>query len=115
MSASPQDVLRRLAVADETYAHTILSLAPDPARSGAAPLAPRLRTLVRLAALIAVDAPTSCLYWAAEQAACCGAGVDEIVGVLVTVAPEVGLPRVVSAAPRLALAIGCEPDVEPDD
>jgi hypothetical protein len=31
------------------------------------------------------------------------------------VAPEVGLSRVVSAAPRVALAIGYETGVEPDD
>jgi hypothetical protein len=35
-----------------------------------------------------------------------GATVDDIVGVLIAVAPTVGLARVVSAAPQLAAAIG---------
>ena len=35
---------------------------------------------------------------------------QEIVGVLIAVAPTVGLARVVSAAPELALAIGYDVD-----
>jgi hypothetical protein len=39
-----------------------------------------------------------------------GATVDEIVGVLIAVAPTVGLARVVSAAPEVAFAIGYDID-----
>ena len=39
-----------------------------------------------------------------------GATVDEIVGVLIAVAPTVGLARVVSAAPAVAAAIGYDID-----
>ena len=39
-----------------------------------------------------------------------GASVDEVVGSLIAVAPIVGLARVVSAAPVLALAIGYDVD-----
>jgi len=39
-----------------------------------------------------------------------GATVDEIVGVLIAVAPTVGLARVVSAAPEVAVAIGYDID-----
>ena len=35
-----------------------------------------------------------------------GASVDEIVGTLVAVAPDVGIVRAVAAAPELALALG---------
>ena len=41
-----------------------------------------------------------------------GATEEEIVGVLVAVAPAVGLARVVSTAPRLALAIGYDIDAD---
>ena len=41
-----------------------------------------------------------------------GADEREIVAVLAAVAPEIGLPRTVDAAPRLALAIGYELDVD---
>ncbi len=41
-----------------------------------------------------------------EAARAAGATDDEIVGVLIAVAPTVGLPRVVSAAPCVALALG---------
>ena len=46
-----------------------------------------------------------------------GATVDEIVGVLIAVAPNVGLARIVSAASEVALAIGYDIDaaLESDD
>ncbi|HEY3728833.1 MAG TPA: hypothetical protein VGL51_16770 [Solirubrobacteraceae bacterium] len=115
MGGQTEDLLRRLAYNEESSARAVLTLAPGRSNSEVAGLTPKLTALVRLAALIALDAPTPSLCWAAEQAACAGASVGEIVGVLVTVAPEVGLSRVVSAAPRVALAIGYETGVEPDD
>lgn len=39
-----------------------------------------------------------------------GATVEEIVGVLIAVAPTVGVARIVSAAPELALAVGYDID-----
>jgi hypothetical protein len=39
-----------------------------------------------------------------------GAGIDEIVGTLIAVAPTVGLVRTVSAAPELALALDYDID-----
>ena len=36
--------------------------------------------------------------------------IDEIVGTLIAVAPTIGLRRVVSAAPELALALGYDVD-----
>jgi hypothetical protein len=40
-----------------------------------------------------------------------GASLQEIVGVLIAVAPAVGVARTVSAAPELALAIGYDIDL----
>lgn len=72
-------------------------------------LDPRSLALVRLAALVAVGGvePT----YGAEVDAAVGAGASaaEIVDVLCAVIPIVGLPNVVAAAPKLALALGLEP------
>ena len=62
--------------------------------------------LARVAALIATEAALASYQWAVESALAAGASVREIVDVLVAVAPVVGLARVTSAAPELALALG---------
>jgi 4-carboxymuconolactone decarboxylase len=104
---SNRELLRRLAAGDEDAARAVLALRPAPAESGREPdLAPGVKMLVRLASLVAVDAPAASLRWAVELAAHSGVRDDEIAGVLVTIGPDIGIARVVSAAPRLALAIG---------
>lgn len=109
MVGQAEDLLRRLTVNDETAVRIVLALTPEPADVA---LPPRIRMLVRLAALLAVDAPTASLRWVVELASCAGADDDDIVGVLATVGSDVGLARVVSTAPRLALAIGHDIEVE---
>ena len=64
---------------------------------------------------IAVDASTTSLRWAVELAWNAGADEDEIVRVLATVGSEVGVGRVVGAAPRLAAAIGYDIELEGSD
>ena len=76
-------------------------------------LRPKVDLLVRLGALLALGAATSSLRATVDRAVEAGASESEIVGVLVSVAPAMGLARVVSTAPRLALAIGY--DVEADE
>ncbi|HEX4009553.1 MAG TPA: carboxymuconolactone decarboxylase family protein [Solirubrobacteraceae bacterium] len=76
-------------------------------------LTPKVDLLVRLGALLALGAPTAPLRATVERAVAAGATEDEIADVLVTVAPTVGLARVVSSAPRLAIALGY--DVEDED
>lgn len=77
-----------------------------------AALTTKVRMLVRLASLLALDASTTSIRWAAELASCAGADIDEIARVLVTIAPDVGAAVVVSGAARLALAVGYDIDVE---
>ncbi len=64
--------------------------------------------LVRLAALVAVDAPPA--SYLATLGAGAGAGtaltLDDARSVLIAVAPIVGAPRVVSAAAKIAEALG---------
>ena len=73
-------------------------------------LDPKTHALVRLAALVALDAAPASYQWNASMALASGATVDEIVGVLIAVAPNVGLARIVSAASEVALAIGYDID-----
>jgi alkylhydroperoxidase/carboxymuconolactone decarboxylase family protein YurZ len=69
-------------------------------------LRPKVDLLVRLGALVAVGAATASLRRTVELAVQAGATEAEIVGVLVAVAPTVGMARVVATAPKLAVAIG---------
>lgn len=69
-------------------------------------LMPKVDLLVRLGALVAVGAATPSLRRTVELAFEAGVTEAEIVGVLVAVAPTVGLARVVATAPKLATAIG---------
>jgi alkylhydroperoxidase/carboxymuconolactone decarboxylase family protein YurZ len=76
----------------------------------ASELDPKTHALVRLAAALAIDAAPSSYQSNVEVALASGASIDEIVGTLIAVAPTVGLARVVSAAPELALALGYDVD-----
>src|SRR4051794_18707031 len=62
--------------------------------------------LVKIAALIALDAPPSSYMWQVPNALDEGATPEDILGVLFAVAPQVGGPRTVAAAPELMLALG---------
>jgi Carboxymuconolactone decarboxylase family len=69
-------------------------------------LSPREFMLVRLAALIAVEAPPASYLFNAEPAAELGINSDDIQGVMIGVAPVVGAPRVVAAAGNIMRALG---------
>jgi 4-carboxymuconolactone decarboxylase len=103
-----EQLLRRLTESEDESLHRVLALRPDASdrRECAVALTPRVRTLVRLAALVAGDASTTSLRWAVELAWSTGVVDEEIVGVLLSIGPEIGLPRIVDGAPRLAAAIG---------
>ncbi len=67
-------------------------------------------TLVRLAALVAVGGAVPSFGAHTDAAVSAGATVSEIIDVLVSVVPVVGLPCVVNAAPRVAMALGYDID-----
>ena len=69
-------------------------------------LPPRELMLVRLAALIAVEAPPASYLANAEAAADSGLTADDIQGVMIGVAPVVGTARVVSAGGKILRALG---------
>jgi 4-carboxymuconolactone decarboxylase len=62
--------------------------------------------LVKIAALIALDAPPASYAWQVGNALNDGASPEDILAVLRAVAPQVGGPRVVAAAPEIMLALG---------
>ena len=72
-------------------------------RSG---LDPRTFSLVKIAALVALDAPPASYLWQVPNALDAGATPGEILGVLRAVALQVGGPRVVGAVPEIMLALG---------
>jgi alkylhydroperoxidase/carboxymuconolactone decarboxylase family protein YurZ len=98
-----EETLRRFALNDERAVCAAVGAQPSSLGEGA--LDRKSGALVRLAALLALGAPTTSCRVAVEIARAAEATDDEIVGVLVAVAPAVGAARVVGAAPRLALAI----------
>lgn len=113
-----EELLRRLAINDEAAVESVLirgaasptradgeRTAPRPGRSAPA-ISSKVALLVRLGALMALGASTASLRRTVELARGAGADEEELVGVLIAVAPTVGLARVVAAAPRLASAIG---------
>ena len=104
------EVLRRLAIHDSHLAER---------HSGGVELDileldPKTLALARLASLVAVGGAVPSYGAAADAAVDAGATVAEVVDVLVAVIPVVGLPRVVAAAPKLALAVGYDVEQVPE-
>ena len=104
-----EDCLRRLSINDAQGLTAVLS---PPRQDGEGALDPHAAALVRLGVLIALDGPGASYEFAASAALASGATEAELVGVLVAAAPLVGSAHVVSAAPRLARALGY--DIEAD-
>lgn len=69
-------------------------------------LDPRSYSLVKIAALVALDAPPASYLWQVANALDSGATPREIVGVLRAIAPQVGGPRCIAAAPEIMVALG---------
>jgi len=115
-STGPEELLRGLASGDESLLRSVLAVSP--VQTGAERVPPRrvlppvTSALVHVAALLAAGGSTTSLRWAVEMALRSGAREEEIVEVLVTSAAVVGSARVVAAAPRLALAIGYDIEIE---
>ena len=66
----------------------------------------RTFSLVKIATLIALDAPPASYAWQVANALEEGVTPEEILGVLRAVAPQVGGPRVIAAGPEIMLALG---------
>jgi 4-carboxymuconolactone decarboxylase len=71
-------------------------------------LDPKTFALVKIAALVALDAPPASYMFQVKGALDAAASPREILGVLTAVAPQTGMTRVVAAAPEVMLALGLE-------
>ena len=96
--------LCKIAIADDKYVEEVLS--NDRANLTASTLDAKAHALVRLGALIAIDAEAPAYMWTLQAARRAGASDDELVGCLLAALPTVGVARIVSAAPKLGLAMG---------
>jgi 4-carboxymuconolactone decarboxylase len=104
------DVLRSLTINDPRSSEDLAGMTEvDPRELDAKTLA-----LVRFAALVAVGGAVPSYGAQADAAVSAGATAAEIVDVLVSLVPIIGLPRVVAAAPKVAMALGYASDEEAD-
>jgi alkylhydroperoxidase/carboxymuconolactone decarboxylase family protein YurZ len=62
--------------------------------------------LVKIAALIALDSPPASYLWQIANAVDAGVSPRDILGVLRAIAPQVGGPKAISAAPEIMVALG---------
>jgi len=96
----------------------LAAMTADSLEAAAADLDPATLLLVRLAALVAVDAPPFSYAANLSVAGDLGLEADQVRGVLAAVAPIVGTARVVSATTSIAaaLAVAIEiAELEQDD
>src|SRR3954447_11477105 len=104
VATETHDTLKGLSTGDVEFLETAVELREAQLeRTG---LDPRTFALVKIAALIAVDAPPASYAWQVANALEYGASAEDILGVLRAVAPQVGGPRVVAAAPEIMIALG---------
>ena len=99
-----RDALGGLALGDPEFLLEGLELRQEwQVKSG---LDARSFALVKIAVLIALDAPPASYLWQVANALDAGATPADLLGVLYAVAPQVGGPKVVAAAPELMIALG---------
>jgi len=106
VDAATVDILTALAVGDQSVLEEVLAFR-DSEQAGTG-LDGRTFCLVKIAALIALDAPPASYMWQVANALAAGATAQDLMGVLRAVLPQVGGPRAMAAAPELMLALGLE-------
>ncbi|MGY1810327.1 carboxymuconolactone decarboxylase family protein [Blastococcus sp. SYSU D00669] len=100
---APDNALGPLAQGDAPVIETVLAMNLDALeRSG---LDPETYLLVRLAVLVALDAPPASYAVSLGAAAEAGITVEQAQSVLVAIAPLVGTPRVTAAAGNILRAL----------
>jgi 4-carboxymuconolactone decarboxylase len=109
-----RDMLAGVAIGDLKVLDEVLAVRETAQESSG--LDPRSFALVKVATLIALDAPPASYLWQVAGALDAGATPQDLLGVLRAVAPQVGAPRAMAAAPELMLALGLAlPDESPLD
>jgi alkylhydroperoxidase/carboxymuconolactone decarboxylase family protein YurZ len=112
VDAATEEKLARLAMSDPEMLLAGLEARADwQATSG---LDGRTYSLAKIATLIALDAPPASYLWQVANAVAAGCTAQDILGVLIAVAPQVGGPRTVAAAPEIMVALGLTLPAEVD-
>jgi 4-carboxymuconolactone decarboxylase len=106
IDAATLDLLTGLAVGDGDLLRDALGFRESERQQTG--LDARTFALVKIAALIALDAPPASYLWQVANALDAGATPQDLAGVLRAVALQVGGPRVMAAAPEIMLALGLE-------
>ncbi len=102
-----EEVLRRLAIGEPAYCRAVMSSElEDPLRA----LDARSVALLHLGASITAGSGGPMLRQHASEALYAGLSFDEIVAALLSLAPTIGLERVVAVAPDLARALDYDID-----
>ncbi len=104
VGADTHMTLSGVASGDVTLLDAVLGLRD--AELGRTGLDARTFALVKIAALVALDAPPASYSWQVTNALADGATAEDILAVLRAVAPQVGGPKVVAAAPEIMVALG---------
>ena len=108
VSADTNNALKGFATGDQEVMGRFLETQLE--NADASGLSSKCYALVKIATLIAVDAPPASFIGQVPMALEAGVTPDELLGVLIAVAPQVGLPKVIGAAPEIALALGLPVD-----
>jgi 4-carboxymuconolactone decarboxylase len=110
VSDATEDNLRRISRSDQSLIESMTGTRD--ALKGIARLDAKSFALVKIAALIAVDAPPASFVWQIGNAISEGVTPEDIVGTLWAVGPQVGAPRIVAAAPEIMIALGLALDTD---
>ena len=99
-------VEERLRVAARGSASGVAELDACRVGDGAGDLDPKTSALVRLAALVALGSTAACYQELVCAAVELGATEQEVIDTMIAVASTIGMARLVSASPRVALGLG---------
>jgi 4-carboxymuconolactone decarboxylase len=105
-----EQTLARIALRDDRFIASLAYLHGEGIE-----LDQRTSALGRLAALIGLDGATPSFVATVREARAADVTEPDIVAILLAVLPSVGVVRASSAAPKLALALGYEPDAALDE
>ena len=111
LSPSQAAMYRRMTLGDDALLTALFSGVDG----GSEALDERTTALIRLAALIAVDAETPAYQSEVRHALDAGATPEQLTAVLVALARVTGSALIMSAAPKLALALGYDVDAGLED
>jgi 4-carboxymuconolactone decarboxylase len=106
---SAEEAFRRLAIGDPAL---VAAISEPGGELGNFRLPEQTEALIRVAALVPIEAPQSSYQTAVGAAMRTGATLDDLLATLVAVAASAGSPRVLAAAPRIALAAGYDAEAE---